>query len=101
MAAFKCLDCGRIFTEPKAVQESRGEYWGFPAYETMYYCPYCEGDFEEVDKKEYWVSAYKFDGTQFGANIEAEDPDELFEIFYKEYPNCEIADYGDYGEEVD
>lgn len=49
---FVCLDCGREFDEPKAVQESRGEFWGVPAYETMYYCPYCNGDFEEVQDTE-------------------------------------------------
>lgn len=45
---YKCYDCKREFDEPKRVEESRGEFWGMPAYETMYYCPYCGGDFDEV-----------------------------------------------------
>lgn len=46
---FKCCECGCIFEEPKSWQESRGEFWGIPCSETMYGCPNCEGDFEEVD----------------------------------------------------
>ena len=50
---YKCNECGEIFDEPKEVQEGRGEFWGMPAYETMYYCPYCESeDFEEYDEDE-------------------------------------------------
>lgn len=46
---FRC-ECGCEFDEPEAVQESRGEYWGVPCWETMYYCPGC-GDscFDEID----------------------------------------------------
>lgn len=42
----KCFDCGWIgdAEELKAVEESRGEFWGMPAYETMYYCPCCGSD---------------------------------------------------------
>lgn len=36
-----CHDCGEYFEEPRKVRESRGEFWGAPAYETMYYCPCC------------------------------------------------------------
>lgn len=42
----KCEDCGWI-GEPedlKRVEESRGEFWGAPCWETMYYCPCCGGD---------------------------------------------------------
>lgn len=46
---FKCCECGHVFKEPKSWQESRGEFWGVPCSETMYGCPICEGDFEEVD----------------------------------------------------
>ena len=51
---FKCGDCGKTFNEPDLVRESRGEFWGMPAYEDMYYCPHCGSDFidkvEEIDK---------------------------------------------------
>ena len=51
MARFICYDCGAYFDEPKEVRESRGEFWGAPAFETMYYCPYCESDdFEESNQ---------------------------------------------------
>ena len=29
-------------------RESRGEFWGSPAYETMSGCPRCQGDYEEA-----------------------------------------------------
>ena len=46
---YKC-ECGHIFSYPKVVEESRGECFGFPAYETMYYCPKCGDDcFDEYD----------------------------------------------------
>ena len=95
MDRFRCCDCGRTFDEPKEVQESRGEFWGSPCWETMYYCPYCNGDYEEnTEGREYWISAYTQSGEQFGATIEAENDDKLFEEFQKQYPDCEIADYG-------
>ena len=42
----RCCDCSWIGEpeELKAVDESRGEFWGMPAYETMYYCPECGSD---------------------------------------------------------
>ena len=49
MRVYKC-DCGCYFEQPVCVRESRGEFWGAPAYETMEYCPACgEECFEEVD----------------------------------------------------
>jgi hypothetical protein len=50
----KCYDCGRVFEESelKAVNESRGEFWGAPCYETMYYCPFCGGDSIEDYKED-------------------------------------------------
>ena len=49
---FKC-ECGAIFEEPKLVRESRGEFWGVPCWEDMYYCPYC-GDscFDEYNEED-------------------------------------------------
>lgn len=47
---YRCCNCGRVFSdhEMKIVEESRGEFWGMPAFETMYYSPCCTDDFEEV-----------------------------------------------------
>ena len=41
---FKCKDCGAIFEEPEEIRDYRGEFWGFPAYETVSCCPCCGGD---------------------------------------------------------
>ena len=48
--AYKCIECGHIFEEGEQKQwtESRGEFWGMPASETMTGCPYCGGDYEET-----------------------------------------------------
>lgn len=52
--SFKCFECGSIFDEPRAVEESRGEFWGVPVSETMYYCPCCgSDDYDEVEVDEY------------------------------------------------
>lgn len=42
----KCNDCGRTFEtkDLDSYQECVGEYWGTPAYETFYVCPYCGSD---------------------------------------------------------
>ena len=49
MAGFRCNDCGSLFQYPHRVDEDRGEYWGMPAFEPMYYCPDCGGDdFEQL-----------------------------------------------------
>ena len=45
-----CNSCGSKFEKPHVEYESRGEYWGFPAYEAVGYCPNCEGD----DYEEYY-----------------------------------------------
>lgn len=48
---FRCCDCGRIYDsadELKKVEESRGEFWGIPCAETMYYCWCGSDDFEDV-----------------------------------------------------
>lgn len=50
---YKCNDCDAIFENPKCVSEYRGEYWGAPAYEDMYYCPECgSDDYEEYREEE-------------------------------------------------
>jgi len=52
MRKFRCDKCGREFDWPKAVQESRGEFWGFPCSETVYYSPCCEDYFTEITDEE-------------------------------------------------
>lgn len=45
-----CGECGMIFDEIAHWEESRGEFWGQPAYERMSGCPYCHStDFDEYD----------------------------------------------------
>ena len=49
---FRC-ECGAEFDEPEMVEESRGEFWGVPCYERMFYCPVCGDDcFEEIKEEE-------------------------------------------------
>ena len=48
--------------------------------------------------KDYWFSAYDQSGRQFGITISAENVDSAINQFYDKYPDCEIADYGDYDE---
>ena len=50
----KCLECGKVFEDDEIAhwRESRGEFWGVPAYATMSGCPRCQGDYEEAEKCE-------------------------------------------------
>lgn len=73
MLVCRCEKCRSLFYEPevRTVSESRGEYWGFPAYENVNYayCPVCGADEDYLDL-EYFI------------DDEAEDfdPDDL-EVF--------------------
>lgn len=51
MKMYRCKECGHLFEEGEEVkfQESRGECFGFPAYEQMSGCPLCNGDFVSVE----------------------------------------------------
>ena len=49
---FRCGDCENEFNEPKIIRESRGEFWGMPAYEDIGVCPYCGSDFIFIDSEE-------------------------------------------------
>ena len=59
---YRCKECGNLFDEDdvKIVEESRGEYWGFPCYEKMRLSPCCECNFEDAYETEdeydvhYW-----------------------------------------------
>ncbi len=47
---YRCCNCGKEFDadEVKIVEESRGEFWGMPCTERMYYSPCCTDSFEDV-----------------------------------------------------
>lgn len=93
---FKCNHCGKIFDEPYnySVEEDRGEYWGVPCTETVYFseCPECgSDDFEEgtlyhaegvvyalIDGK--MVAVADFDGEYFAKN----DGDALYDAIFEE-----------------
>ena len=47
---YRCCECGEIFDEDeiKVVEEDRGEFWGMPCTETMYYSPCCMDDFDDA-----------------------------------------------------
>ena len=47
---YVCLGCGKLFDEEdiKVVEESRGEFWGFPCTERMYYSPCCTDDYDDA-----------------------------------------------------
>lgn len=47
---YVCLDCYATFEEPARWKESRGEWFGFPAYEKMRGCPYCGGSYVATHK---------------------------------------------------
>ena len=48
---YRCCNCG-CECGIHAVEEPRGEFWGFPCSETMYYSDCCDDDFEEVEEEE-------------------------------------------------
>lgn len=51
---WQCNDCGLIFEVPKRWKESRGEFWGQPAYEEVSGCPHCySGDYDEYREDDY------------------------------------------------
>ena len=119
---YRCNACGEIFDELgcKAVEESRGEYWGIPCSETVYYecCPHCgeEDDFEEGnlyeitgkwgidDPHEKIYHSEEFDEEVFGTD--EEDAEEelcrmLEDMAYNKYHSVEDFFYTiDWIEEV-
>lgn len=49
---FRCLECDAEFEEPVRYEEDRGEFWGRPVTETMWGCPMCHGEYEEIKEDE-------------------------------------------------
>ena len=50
---YKCNECEARFDVPDEWRETRGEFWGVIAYESMIGCPYCYStDFEEMKERE-------------------------------------------------
>lgn len=47
-----CENCDITFETPLAIEESRGEHFGFPSWETVYVCPMCNGDFTEKENED-------------------------------------------------
>ena len=118
---FRCNCCGKIFYKPHmySVEEDRGEFWGVPCTETVYYseCPECgeEDDFEKgylyelvgtwavCDKYEYFFWKGEFDEEIF-AYDEDDAEDVLYErlqnMAYNKFRNVEGVSYTvDYIEE--
>lgn len=69
----RCDNCGKIFEEPKIVQESRGEYFGRPAYEDWAVCPFCGDDDLEYD--------YEMEEDDEESELEEPDYDEEYEYY--------------------
>lgn len=44
-----CSECGKVIDDDDVVcvEESRGEYWGSPCCEKMYYSPCCNAGIED------------------------------------------------------
>lgn len=69
---FYCESCGNVFDEPDEVEESRGEFWGMPCSETMYYCPCCgDNDFSKIMEmdgydKPIYINSYYWETTIVG-----------------------------------
>lgn len=55
---FKCLECGHIFDQPRIIEESRGECFGYEAYERIGVCPVCGGEYDEGEKCEICGEIY-------------------------------------------
>ena len=45
---FICLECGKLFSDPKHYKEYQGECFGYPAYEEFDACPNCSGAYAET-----------------------------------------------------
>ena len=82
----KCYECGWVgdSSELRAVQESRGEFWGIPCSETVYYCPCCGSEYiDEDDGKPFDDEEVESDPSLDEAYLESDesswDEDKYFE----------------------
>ena len=50
MSKYRCVECGKEFDEPEHWKEDRGPCFGYPAYEDMWGCPYCRGEYMTVEE---------------------------------------------------
>ena len=48
---YRCVDCGREFDEP-GTGYNHLEYWGASCTEEYDCCPYCGGDFDEIEDED-------------------------------------------------
>ena len=48
---YRCNDCGKEFDEP-GEDFNVGDWWGAPCREYYQCCPYCGGDFDEIEDEE-------------------------------------------------
>lgn len=76
-----CNNCDFQFETPERSKELMGEYWGAPAYETIYRCPCCgSDDFEKAEKcavcGEYFIS----EGDDFCEKCKEELSGEMHKI---------------------
>lgn len=50
----QCSCCGRWCREASPFWQSRGEYFGSPAWEELLGCPFCGGSLELRDREDFW-----------------------------------------------
>lgn len=62
---YRCNCCGREFAEPKPHEEDRGEYFGFPAKESVLGCPYCGGGYTSEPEPVLCVNCGKETGDDY------------------------------------
>ena len=58
---FVCIECGKVFSEPKYWEETHGLEYG--PYETFSGCPSCGGAFTETYRCDYcgeWIDTDKY-----------------------------------------
>lgn len=70
---YKCNECKELFDEPDSYRENVGEFWGQPAYQTFYICPYCgSDDFDEYEEEmnECDNKCYRCAGGGFACPLE-------------------------------
>lgn len=79
---FICNDCRSEFSEPKVIQECRGEYWGAPAYEDIGICPVCGSDDIAEEDEEYEEEDEEYTGPE--CIVEIWTGDEWEEIAFED-----------------